>query len=736
MGYRIGVDTGGTFTDVALVDESTGRIAVAKTPSTPENPSRAVIDGVIHIMELEGLSPEDVAFFVHGTTVATNALLELKGAKTALITTAGFRDVLHIGRQTRPSLYDFYAHRPAPVIPRRLRYEAQERMLFNGEVATPLDENSIRETAREMKANGVEAVAVCLLHSYANASHERRIKEILLEEYPEIFVTLSADILPEFREYERMSTVCINGYVMPKVNRYVADLSAKLSEMGVKSALYIMQSNGGIITAETARESSARTVLSGPAGGALAGTFVCQQTGRGEIITMDMGGTSLDICLIANNTPKYTTESYIGGYPIKLPMIDIHTIGSGGGSIAWIDAGNALRVGPQSAGAEPGPVCYQKGGTEPTVTDANVVLGRLNPEYLLNGGFRINVGKAREAIEEKIAKPLNLTVLEAALGIIKIVNANMMRGIRVVSVEKGYDPREFALVPFGGAGPVHGVELGEELGVREVIVPKYPGVTSAIGMLTADVRQDYVQTYVTDTREADAGAIQRVFEGLEAQARRDLAAEGFAGKDMALSRSADVRYRGQAYEISVPVSDGAIGADEIAQTEKLFHSEHFKSYGYNREKEVVEIVNVRLIALGKLPKVRLVKEAAAAADSHSSGGGSDNGGDNGSSDGLAGSSSSDGLAPLAKDEPTPAGFRDVYMRDGFVMTAVYGRGSFAPGAVIRGPAVVEQLDSTTLIFPGQTATVDYFGNIIIPLAGGNGGGDGDSPLPGGNGGLE
>ena len=675
MGYRLAVDTGGTFTDVCMMDERSGAITLVKVPSTPDNPSRAVINGVEKIIKQGGLSPREILFFIHGTTVATNALLELKGAKTALITTKGFRDVLQIGRQTRPSLYDFYAHRPKPVIPRYLRYEAPERILYTGEIYEPLEEAAIIAIAGDLRDKGVQAVAVCLMHSYINPAHERKIKEILSVYYPEVFVTLSSEILPEFREYERMSTVCINGYVMPKVNSYLADLADSLAQMQINSDLYVMQSNGGVITAKTARESSARTVLSGPAGGALAGTAICHQTGRGEIITVDMGGTSLDVCLIENSQPKYTTESNIGGYPIKLPMIDINTIGSGGGSIAWIDSGGALRVGPQSAGAVPGPVCYRKGGTEPTVSDANAVLGRLNPGSLLGGDFLLDVERARQVIDEKIAKPLGLTVLEAAAGIIRIVNANMVRGIRVVSIEKGYDPRKFALVPFGGAGPLHGAQMAEELGMTEMIVPPNPGVTSAIGMLTADLRHDYVRTAIMDTREASPEDIGALFESLEEQACRDLTQEGFAKENIRMIRAADMRYRGQAYEITISVDDGNM--------EDAFHGEHHKAYGYNRPGEIMEIVNLRLTALGKLPQIKWTqgKEASAA-------------------------------------HIEPVSYREVFMRDGFVKTAIYNRDEFAPGHKIEGPAIVEQMDSTTLLFPGQKALVDDYGNLRIRLEGG------------------
>jgi N-methylhydantoinase A len=678
--YKLGADTGGTFTDIGLIDEQSGRISVTKVPSTPENPAVAVLAGIKAITEQMGITCKEIDFFIHGTTVATNALLELKGAKTALITTEGFKDVLHIARQTRPKLYDFWAKRPKPQVPRSLRFEVPERILYTGDILKPLDTQAVRDIAQQLKKENVEAVAICLLHSYANSVHEKQIKDILQEMCPDITISISSEILSEYREYERMSTVTINAYVMPKVNRYVSHLAGKLKEMGVKSDLYIMQSNGGVITAETAREASARTVLSGPAGGALAGIFVCQQTKTNNIITVDMGGTSLDICLVENRKPKYTTESQIGGYPIKLPMIDIHTIGAGGGSIAWIDEGGALRVGPESAGAVPGPVCYQKGGQEPTVTDANAVLGRLNPHYILGGQMEMDVENAKKAIKEKIADPLNLTIEEAAMGIIRIVNANMVRGIRVVSVENGHDPREFSLVSFGGAGPIHAVEMARELAMKEVIIPVNPGITSAIGMLTADVRHDYVQTYITSTDNLDLNKLEALYNQLETEAASQLAAEGFKNDNAVLLRTADMRYSGQSFELGVSVPAGELKPEHIKAIEAQFHDMHMKQYGYQRPGETIELVNLRLVALGKLPGLTIKDESA-----------------------------------LNRTKPDADTYRDVYFDNDYVSTAIYNRDTLLPGQQITGPAIIEQLDSTTVIFPGQKARIDAFDNILISL---------------------
>ena len=610
--YRLGVDTGGTFTDLCLLDEGSGRMEVAKVSSTPHDPAEAVIEGILKLMEDHDLEPAAIGFLIHGTTVATNALLEGKGAPTALITTAGFEDVILIGRQNRPKLYDFWARRPTPIVPPSLCFGAPERVLPSGEVLRPLDEEAVRKIIAAIKAKGINSVAVCLLHSYANGAHEQRIKALVEELHPGAFITLSCEVLPEYREYERTSTICINAYVMPKVNAYVAHLEEMLGGLGVASELYIMQSNGGVITAETARLSSARTALSGPAGGALTGVHLADKLKRPNLITIDMGGTSSDICLIESGRPTLTTEADIEGYPIRLPMIDINTIGAGGGSIAWIDPGGALRVGPESAGAAPGPVCYGRGGTEPTVTDANAVLGRINPAYLLGGEMSVHLKEAQEVLYKKIAEPLGLSLTAAAQGIIEVVNANMIRGIRRVSVEKGYDPRDFALVPFGGAGPLHGVELAQALNMTEIVVPVHPGIASAYGMLSADVRHDYVQTLIGPLDGADRSRLEEIYSGMESQARGQLAKEGFSGPAVALTRLADLRYQGQSYELSLELSPGPVSETALADLTEDFHREHARAYGHARQGEPLELVNLRLVGLGLLPSL---KEAGAGADS-------------------------------------------------------------------------------------------------------------------------
>jgi N-methylhydantoinase A len=541
-----------------------------------------------------------------------------------------------------------------------------------------LDHEAAGSFIRKIRDHGIYSIAVCLLHAYANPIHEQQIKSLIQDLHPEAFVTISSEILPEFREYERTSTICINAYVMPKVNSYVHHLEGMLQDLGVASELYIMQSNGGVITAQMARESSARTVLSGPAGGALIGVHLSEALKTPNVITIDMGGTSSDICLIESSQPRLTTEADIEGYPIKLPMIDINTIGAGGGSIAWIDAGGALRVGPQSAGADPGPVCYGRGGEKPTVTDANVILGRLNPVYILGGEMKVHLARAKEVVTEKIAKPLDIDLMQAAEGIIAVVNANMIRGIRRVSVEQGYDPRDFSLVSFGGAGPLHGVELAQALNMTRVAIPAHPGIASAFGMLSADVRHDYVQTLIINSNQVAGDRLDAIYQDLEVQGQAQLAREGFEGKTVSLSRLADMRYAGQSYELSLPVPDGKIPTNVLDSLFARFHQAHQQSYGYSREGELIEFVNFRVVARGKLPRSRLTDNC-----------------------------------PEGQTQSRPADTRTVWFQGQGVETPIYERSHLAKDQVISGPAIVEQLDSTIVIPPGFQAAVEASGNIII-----------------------
>ncbi len=546
--------------------------------------------------------------------MATNALIERKGIETALIVTRGFRDVLHIARQIRPKLYDFFERRPDPFIPRHLRFEVPERIVYTGEIRQPLDEETARFIADQIAEREIKVVAVCLLHSYANPVHEKRVREILLERVPGLKVSLSSEVLPEFKEYERMSTTVINAYVMPIVERYLHQIQERLKQLQVKSDLHIMQSNGGVMTSETAGQKSVHTVLSGPAAGVLGGVTLAKMVGEENVITIDMGGTSFDVSLAYRGQPTFTMESDIGGHIIKIPMIDIKTLGAGGGSIAWVDQGGALQVGPQSAGADPGPACYGQGGKEPTVTDANIVLGYLNPEYFLGGEMKLNVDLAKQAIMEKVAKPMGLPLEQAAEGIIRVVNSTMIRGIRMVSVERGYDPRDFTLVCFGGAGPVHAVKLAQELNIPRLIVPEGPGVNCALGLLMADFRHDYSQTFLHLMGTLDPARLTQGFRALEEKAMDQMIHEGVPEKDVILLRSLDLRYLGQGYELEIPAPNINYEKKDLEALARELSRVHHEKYGYTMAADTVEIVNLRLTAIGGLSKPEIKEEAPAGKD--------------------------------------------------------------------------------------------------------------------------
>jgi len=618
---------------------------------------------------------------MHGTTAATNAVLEGKGARTALIVTEGFRDVLHIMRQNRPELYDFFAKRPLPLVPRHLRFEVSERILYTGEIFKEIDEKKLKTIIRKIKHQKVESIAICLLHSYVNPIHEQKIKKVLLQECPEIFVCASSEILPEIKEYDRMSTTVINAYVLPIVESYLTDLSKRLADIGTERTVHIMQSNGGIMPSSLAAKKSATTILSGPAAGVLGGVFLARQAGFKDIITVDMGGTSFDICLAYRGKPKVAYGTEIGGHALKLPMIDIHTIGAGGGSIAWIDRGGVLKVGPRSAGANPGPACYNKGGLEPTVTDANLVLDRLNAEYFLGGEMKVNKEAARVAIEKKLARPLGMSTHEVAEGIIRVVNASMVKGIRFVSVEKGYDPREFSLVCFGGSGPVHAVELAEELAIPQVIIPFAPGITCAYGLLMADFRSDYGKTYLKKMDELSLKEINTIYGKLEKSARTMMEGERFSRENIIIVRSVEMRYLGQGYELEVPIDSGKITNRILGSVRRAFDTLHQQNYGFCKPDDPTEIVNLRIVCFGRLTKPELRKKRP------------------------------------AKSNPEGAlkGKRNVFMKGRLRNTSIYDREMLNSGNVVSGPAIIEQKDSTTILFPGNIGRVDVYGNIIIKI---------------------
>ncbi|RME43764.1 MAG: hydantoinase/oxoprolinase family protein, partial [Chloroflexi bacterium] len=598
---RLGIDVGGTFTDVVLIDDRSGQIYYTKVLTTPKNPAEGVMNGIEKILGATSSSMNDVEYLVHGSTIGTNALIERKGAKTGLITTEGFRDVLEIARIERPDagLYDMTVDLPDPLVPRYLRCEVRERVGADGQVVTPLDEDSVRRAVQYLKDEGVESIAVCLLFSFLNPAHEQRVGEICRELYPEAYVSLSSEVAPEFREYERSSTTVINAYLQPIVVRYLDSLQRRLEQRYGSVDLRIMQASGGSMTVDVARSHAVHTVNSGPAGGVVASSFVGRLIGVPQLISVDMGGTSFDIGVVDQGQPRVHSEGEFDGFPVKIPMVDVHAIGAGGGSIAWIDRGDALNVGPMSAGADPGPACYGLGGQEPTVTDANLVLGRLNPDYFLGGEMALHPELARRAIETRVAQPLGMSVEEAADGIVRLVNANMVKGISVSSIEKGYDVREFTLMAFGGAGALHAVELAEALGMKRVIIPPYPGTLSALGLLVSDTRHDYVQTVAMNERDVEPDALLRVFRALEERGRKQLQAERVPEDQIEIVWSADLRYEGQSYEINTPVPhNGRFTDEDVRETIRRFHELHQRIYEYSSVDEAVEFINLRVTAIG------------------------------------------------------------------------------------------------------------------------------------------
>ncbi len=656
-----GVDTGGTFTDIVLLRD--GKMTVYKVLSTPDDPSRSILRG---LQEQDALNGLDV--LVHGSTVATNAVLERKGVVTGLITTAGFRDVLEIGRQTRPKLYDLKAQKVPPLVPRARRLEVIERLNERGEVLTPLDEASLRAALETLQKEEVEAIAISLLFSFANPEHEQRVADYIRS--AGIYVSASCEVLPEFREYERTSTVVLNAYVGPLIDRYLARLERALPEASV---LRIMQSNGGSISSTMARHEAARTLLSGPAAGVVGAAHVAQASGYNRIITLDIGGTSTDVALV-DETVTETTEGKIGGYPTKLPMIDIHTIGAGGGSIAWFDPGGAMRVGPASMGAEPGPAAYGRGGQEATVTDAHVMLGRLLPEAFLGGTMQLERERALDVMTQ-LAQRLETSEEEAALGIIRVANANMEAAIRVISVERGGDPRDFTLVAFGGAGPLHACELAAALRIPRVLIPASPGVLSALGMLLADTLKDYVRTLMVPAEEAHELVSATLIE-LEEMGRRDLARESIPSERIVIEPFLDLRYRGQSYELTIPFEGNMVDASAS------FHRTHEQRFGYSDPNERVQVVNVRLKARGLNPSTALERQEVRENIS---------------------------AVPITMRSVVFAS-ADGLMREN---TPVYERAALHPGASFSGPAIVTQYDTTTVIPPEWNARIDAVSNLII-----------------------
>jgi N-methylhydantoinase A len=681
MGYMVGVDVGGTFTDVTLVDSGNGEIKNHKVSSTPDDPSRAIMQGIREILGMNSIAVEDVQYLAHGTTVATNALIERKGAVTGLIVTEGFRDLLEIGRQTRPSLYNFFAEKPEPVISGELRFEVNERLLANGEVYRAIDEASLHKAIYELKEKGVEAIAVCFLFSYLNPEHEKIAVETIKKQFPEVYVSASHEIVPEFREYSRLSTTTLNAYLGPVMKHYMENFLNSVKEYGIPVEPYITQSNGGIISIHESVSSPLRTAVSGPAAGVVAAKNLAELTGYKNMITFDMGGTSADFSLIEDGEPKISMEREVEGFPARIPMLDIHACGAGGGSIAYIDKGGALKVGPESAGSTPGPASYGRGGTKPTVTDANVLLGRLNPKEILGGRMSLDMEAAEVAIKEHICDHTQLTLEEATAGIISVVNANMSRAIRLISIQKGHDPREFTLVSFGGAGGLHCSALAKELNIPRVLIPPSPGTFCSLGLLVTDVRTDYVSSSLLEATPEGMIFVTDQFEKLKEEGIKLLDKENIPESKRKYELVIDMRFKGQNYEIPIPVEWEELTPFGFSTLSKRFQEQHEKIYGYAKKEGVLEFVNYRLTAVGQLPKASFNKSTK------------------------------------TSNGATPRETRQVYFTEvdepGYYETKIFAREDLVPGDKVQGPLIIEQMDTTILVLPKQTMKVDEYGNLII-----------------------
>ena len=687
----IGVDVGGTFTDIVFCDLGANQVAIHKVSTTPDDPSRGILQGIAEICRDNGIAPAEIDYLLHGTTTATNAVLEHKGARAGMLTNEGFRDIIHIARHQRVEHYSIMQELPwqnRPLVKRRHRKVVKGRLgPPHGEELEPLDESGVVAAARLLKEEGVEAVAVCFLFSYLNPAHEQRAKEILERELPGVFITTSASVSPQFREFERFTTACLCAFIGPKMRSYVSRLEDALRDAGLRSELRVMASNGGVATPAMVSEKPVMTLLSGLAAGVLGGAWIGDLSGRRKLVTFDIGGTSADIGIVvegrfAETDPRSTS---IAGFPLLLPMIDIHTIGAGGGSIAYIDQGGAFRVGPRSAGAVPGPAAYGRGGKEPTVTDANVVLGRLDKNDFLGGSMKLDEDAAHRVIEE-LANSLGMSKLEAAEGVLTVINSNMANAIRSRTVQKGIDPREFALVAFGGAGPLHGVEVAAMLGFREVIVPPYPGITSAMGLLTTDLKYDTIRTQFQVSGNVDLDRLNADIAAMEDQLRRQFVADHLEAASMSFVRDGDLRYVGQGYELKIPFPVGVIGKRELEEIWKRFHEAHEREYGHAFPANPIEIVNVRVIGVGQMPKI--TKLAAP-----------------------------EGVT-LEKARVRTG--QCVFRIDGELRsfeTSFYRRHLLPVGETFKGPAIVLQKDSTTVVPPGCSAINDPAGNLILTIAG-------------------
>lgn len=685
-GRRVGIDIGGTFTDLFVVEaDGTGRIY--KSPTTPHDPSEGLLAGLEKAANAIGESLEEflaeVGLIVHGTTIATNAVLTRQGAKTGFVTTHGFRDILNMRRGIREHQNNSKYSAPAPLVPRNLIATVRERIDATGRVLIELNEDDVREAARRFREQGVEAIAVSYLWSFLDASHEQRTAEILREELPGVFVTVSSDVLPQIRAYERHSTTVLNAFVGPKLQNYLANIEKQLASRGFTGTLLIVQSNGGVMSPEIASEMAVNALMSGPAAGPEAALQYASRHGSKDVITVDMGGTSFDVALVRDGEPLLTSDSEIGGHHVALPMLDIHTIGAGGGSIIWLDAGGILRVGPQSATANPGPACYGRGGENPTVTDADLLMGYLNPDLFGDGAFGLDLEAARKAVEEKIAKPLGLTIDEAVEGIYRVVNAAMAEAVNEVSVARGLDPREFTLVVAGGAGPIHAVPIAQELGIGRIIVPRESSVFCAVGTLLTDLKHMYARTFVSEIDGLDLVRVSRIYSEMRDEALETLKSEKVDPDAIELIYSADLRYVGQFSEIEIPFEFGEqLDPDEVARLVADFERNHLTFNGYSMPGEPVEVINVRLTAYGRTEKPAVLEMEPAGPDA---------------SVALSGS-------------------RQAIFSSGKIDVPVYDGLALQRENRVTGPAIIEQPTTTIVLTEGYGLTVDAQGNYVIDPA--------------------
>jgi N-methylhydantoinase A len=672
--FIVGIDVGGTFTDLTAVDSRIGRVVVTKVPSRPRHEAAAVLSG----LQALGIESREVRRLVHGTTVGTNAVLERRGARVAVVTTAGFRDLIEIGRTKRniPALFVPTFVRPKPVVERRHRFEVTERLAADGSVLVPLDSASVERALDDALAGGAEALAVCLLHAYLNPTHERAVADAAKGRHPGLPVSCSAEVVAEYREFERFSTTVLNAYLQPLMESYLTGLEERLLATGYTHGVLTIASSGGMMTTETARRLPIKTIFSGPAGGVSQACFVGEATGIRDLITYDMGGTSTDVCLVRDLAPLTTSDGMVGAFPVKVPQIDMHSVGAGGGSIAWLDVDGSLQVGPRSAGANPGPAAYSQGGVEPTVTDANVVLGRIGTKRRLGGSIALDPVPARAAIADLASRQGgSLTIEKLAEGIITIAVARMTSAIREISIQRGHDPRDFTLIAFGGAGPMHALALAEAIGIPSVLVPRHPGNFSALGLLASDIKHDDVRTRIGPLRERMA-VLHDLFTEMEGAARRQLELEGFAADQQRLLRSLDLRYRGQAFELGVAVDD-VLAPSALETVEAAFHRRHLDMYGHADPTAMVELVNARLAAYGQVPKPSPERHQTATASLD---------------------------AALAER-------RTVWFEDTPRDCPVWERERLPERALLPGPAIVEEFGATTVILPGWRGAVDEHGNL-------------------------